>query len=284
MSWYQDRLSPVETLIYRGDRVKIGSFECAADHPCFPVSKALDNDVFVVPRRPVWIRRDDGDYRFVGPGAILLHRAGSKLERRRVSDSGERTYWFGVHPNVFVNTLQRYRLSTHEMGGALIPDPSLRYRFAVLLKQLEGDVDVSFVLEEQVLSLFSEICEIRAGTQTDRAGPRLGTASRQRKLVDYARAYLDEHLAESAGLETVARAAGTSLHHLCRVFRSQTGITMHAYRTRQRVGKAMERLLDGDTESLTELALELGFSSHSHLCQVFQKQVGMPPSALRAPV
>ena len=138
MSWDQDRLAPVETLLYRGNRVKVGSFECAADHACFPISEALDNDVFVVPRRPLWIRRDAGDYRFVAPGAVLLHRAGSTLQRRRVSDSGERTYWFGVHPEVFVNTLRRYQLSTREMGGALIPDLSLRYRLAVLLKQIEG--------------------------------------------------------------------------------------------------------------------------------------------------
>ncbi len=39
MSWNQDHLAPVETLLYRSDLVKVGTFECAADDPCFRVSE-----------------------------------------------------------------------------------------------------------------------------------------------------------------------------------------------------------------------------------------------------
>ena len=59
---------------------------------------------------------------------------------------------------------------------------------------------------------------------------------------------------------------------------------MHAYRTRQRLWHVLEQLLDGDTTPLTELAFDQGFSSHSHLSRVFQKQMGMPPSAIRPAV
>ena len=143
-----------------------------------------------------------------------------------------------MHPDVFVDALQRHELSTEAMGGALIADPQLRYR--------------------------------------------PDTATRQRRLVDRARAYLDAHLTESTGLEKVAQDTGTSLYHLCRVFREQTGLTMHAYRTRQRLGYVLDRLVDGRAASLTELALDTGFASHSHLSRVFQKQMGVPPSTIRA--
>ena len=282
MAWNNDHLSAVETLVFRSELVKVGRFVCAADHPCFPLSRCLDNDVFVVPTKPVWIRRNAGVYRFAEPGAVLMHRAGSMLERRRATDVGERTYWFGVHPDVFVDTLQRHGLPTEAMGGALIPDLGLRYRLALFFRQLGDGAADRQAIEEQVLALFFDICARRAGQPRHSRRGGAGTIDRQRRLVDRTRAYLDARLTETVGLETVADAAGTSLFHLCRVFRERTGLTMHAYRTRQRVGAAVDRLVSGGSADLTELALELGFSSHSHLSRVFQKQMGVPPSAIRS--
>ncbi len=282
MSWNHDHLAPVEALLYRSALVKVGTFVCDVEHPCFSLSEPLDNDVFVLPRKPLWIRRNEGEYHFVGPGSILMHRAGSTLERRRVSNSGERTYWFGVHPDVFVDALQRHDLSTEKMGGALIADPRLRYRLALFLKHIERHSPDRLAVEEEVLTLFFEICERRANQVNRSSVARLGTAARQRRLVGQARAYLDAHLSESIGLETVATEAGTSLYHLCRVFREQTGLTMHAYRTRQRLGYVLDQLVDGQGANLTELALDTGFASHSHLSRVFQKQMGVPPSTIRA--
>jgi len=282
MSWNHDNLAPVETLLFRSKLVKVGTFECAADDPCFRVSEPLDNDVFVLPRKPVWVRRDGDEYQFVEPGGILMHRAGSRLERRCALSSGERTYWFGVHPDTFVEALRRCDLSLEDMGGALIADLHFHHRLAVLLKQIECDQWDRLAIEEEVLSLFLGICERRAD-QIEKLIPARGlTAERQRRLVGRARAFLDAHLSETVGLEAVARDAGTSLYHLCRVFREQTGLTMHAYRTRQRLGHALDRLVGGTGANLTDLALDLGFSSHSHLSREFQKQMGVPPSAIRS--
>ena len=71
------------------------------------------------------------------------------------------------------------------------------------------------------------------------------------------------------------------LFHLCRTFREQTGLTLHAYRMRQRLGRAMDRIVDGEDCSLTDLALETGFCSHSHLSRAFRRQFGISPSSLR---
>ncbi len=284
MTWSEDHLEPVERLLFQSKLVKVGTFRCGADHPCFPVSESLDNDVFVLPQKSLWIRRDAGDYLFVEPGAILMHRAGSTLERRRTSDLGDQTCWFGVQPDVFVETLRRYELSTREMGGALIADLHIRYRLALLLNQLKRQPVDMLAIEEEVMTLFIEICERRANQVRNSSAARLGTAKRQRRIVDLARSYLDEHLTETVSLETVASAAGTSLYHLCRVFREQTGLTMHTYRMYQRLGHVLDRLVNGRAANLTELALDHGFSSHSHLSRVFQKQMGMSPSALRGKI
>ena len=281
MPWNHDHLAPVEALLFRSHLIKVGHFTCAVDDPSFPVSESLDNDVFVVPTMSLWVRRNDDDYLFVEPGAILMHRAGSTLARRGATDLGEHTYWFGVHPDVFVDVLQRHDLSTKEMGGALIADLKFHYRLALFLKQLQQKPQDAMAIEEEVLTLFYEICERRAKWVKKTSSSHLGTVARRRRLVDRARAFLDAHLVETVGLETVAEEAGTSLFHLCRVFREEMGMTMHAYRTRQRLGQALDRLVHGPAPNLTDLALDLGFSSHSHLSRAFQKQMGVPPSAIR---
>jgi AraC-like DNA-binding protein len=281
MSWNIDHLAPVETMLFQGGLIKVGSFVCAADHPCFPVSESLDNDVFVLPKMPLWLRRDDDEYRFVEPGSIVMHRAGQTLERRRSANHGERTYWFGIHPEQFRAALCHYNLPAHDMGGALIVEPKFRYRLAVLVQQLEaGGVD-PLAVEEEVLGLFFEICRIRAERLQSLREARTETVLRQRRLVDKARAVLDANLSDNVSLESVADAVGTSLYHLCRVFRGRTGLTMHAYRTRQRLWYVLDQLVTGDASNLSKLAVDQGFSSHSHLNRIFQKQMGLPPSLVR---
>jgi AraC family transcriptional regulator len=68
---------------------------------------------------------------------------------------------------------------------------------------------------------------------------------------------------------------------LCRAFRRFTGQTLTSYRHALRVQVAIERLRDRRTD-LTDLALELGYSSHSHFTNVFRRHVGITPSEVRA--
>lgn len=284
MPWNRDELAPVDKLLFRSGLVKVGCFQCEVDDPCFPVTESLDNDVFVIPRNPLWFRRGFGEYQFVESGSILLHRAGSRVERRRVKQFGDNAIWFGIHPDVFRETLQRFRLPTDEMGGSRIADPKQRYRLALLVDSIDrGDVSESDV-EEEVLSLFTDICSQRSGRERQPRSSRRVTSARRCKLADAARAYIEEHLNSEFGISTVAQATGTSVYHLCRVFKEQTGLTLHAYRTRLRLGCIVDRMVSGNVAGLSELAHEFGFSSHSHLCHVFQRQMGVPPSALIARV
>jgi AraC family transcriptional regulator len=110
--------------------------------------------------------------------------------------------------------------------------------------------------------------------------PRVPVA-RRRRLTEAARACIDAHLTENIGVADNTGEVGSSLFHPCRTFRKQTGLTLQAYRMRQRLGPAMDRIVAGDTCSLTDRALETGLSSHSHLSRAFRQQPGISPSSLR---
>jgi AraC family transcriptional regulator len=78
----------------------------------------------------------------------------------------------------------------------------------------------------------------------------------------------------------IARAVHCSPFHLARLFRASVGSSIHQYHLRLRLALALERLLDRPA-SLTELALDLGFASHSHFTTAFQLAFGLSPSCFR---
>jgi AraC-like DNA-binding protein len=81
-------------------------------------------------------------------------------------------------------------------------------------------------------------------------------------------------------LPDLARALGTSESHLAHVFREETGSPVHHHLLHLRLAVALERLAAGEMR-LSALALDLGFSSHSHFTAAFRKWLGLTPAAAR---
>jgi len=88
---------------------------------------------------------------------------------------------------------------------------------------------------------------------------------------------LDEGFAETPSLAELAGIGGVHPTHLARHFRRHYRLTIGEYLRQRRVDAAMELLSEKEL-SLTEIALESGFSSHGHLCTVFKRLTGMTPS------
>ena len=81
-------------------------------------------------------------------------------------------------------------------------------------------------------------------------------------------------------LSVLADSVSMSPFHLTRIFHQQVGTPLHQYHLRVRIAGAINSLLDTNTE-LTQIALEYGFSSHSHFTSVFHKMIGMTPDEFR---
>jgi AraC-like DNA-binding protein len=84
---------------------------------------------------------------------------------------------------------------------------------------------------------------------------------------------------ERVTLESLASSLDVSPFRLCRAFRAASGTTLHRHLTDLRLAVAIERLPEY-RERLTALALDLGFSSHSHFTQAFREYYGCAPAEL----
>jgi YesN/AraC family two-component response regulator len=93
-------------------------------------------------------------------------------------------------------------------------------------------------------------------------------------------AYVETRLHTHVSLDQVAREAGMSKFHFCRVFKSELGLTFREFLARRRIARAVELLRDPD-RSLTDIYIEVGFKDMSHFSRVFRKLVGQSPSRFR---
>lgn len=82
-------------------------------------------------------------------------------------------------------------------------------------------------------------------------------------------------------VDALAAELGVSVFVLCRGFRRSTGTTVHAWLDRIRAARAADAIAAGATD-LGALALDLGFSHHSHLTSRMRHVFGCTPTGLRA--
>jgi len=145
---------------------------------------------------------------------------------------------------------------------------SLGVRFLHWAQQAPDDL----VAEEAVVAL------LRAALQDDRPRPtRVGPTTRW--LIRQAKEFLASELSTDISLSDVGQAVGASPAYLTDVFRREEGVALHQYLTHLRLARALAELPHAD--DLTVLALDLGFSSHSHFSAVFRRVFGLTPSRFR---
>jgi AraC-like DNA-binding protein len=84
---------------------------------------------------------------------------------------------------------------------------------------------------------------------------------------------------DAPSIEAVARVVAISSSHFTRQFAALFGATPHQLRLRARLERAKGLLAAG--RSVTEVCLEVGFSSLGSFSELFRRRVGTPPSAYR---
>ena len=100
-------------------------------------------------------------------------------------------------------------------------------------------------------------------------------------LVLKAREYIEKHKTEELSLADVAKAAGASVFHFCKVFHKATGVTFTDYVARVRVEDARTRLLNPNLR-ISEIAYDVGFQSLTQFNRTFRRVFGQSPTKFRA--
>lgn len=90
-----------------------------------------------------------------------------------------------------------------------------------------------------------------------------------------AKEYLAADLGAKADLQQLAAELELSPYYFIRLFKRHTGLSPHAWRLQKRLNRAKQLILQGQT--LSDVALTLGFTDQSHFSHSFYRSVGATP-------
>lgn len=127
------------------------------------------------------------------------------------------------------------------------------------------------VLAKGIFSTSETLDHVTATLSRRRRG-----GSETQRVVMRAMGFIHEHYANPISRADIAEFAGLSERHLTRCFRQEVGLTPMTYLNRYRVRQARVMLESGKT-NITEIALDVGFSTSGYFTRVFRDEVGMSP-------
>jgi len=258
MDWSED---PGVHPLWLGPGIFVGEWHClgevrtwAAEEP-----KYLEMEL---PLAGVHLRSVQGRRWVVDPSRVLVHAAGQGYLVASPSPNPKASTILRVQAEL----LDELRLPAQTTTFPL--DASMALTHA----RLRAQRDV-LGAEELALQLVANLLGQAAGLEPSPLRP-----AGWRRLASRLEEALATYFQEPLTLATLAKLCGTSPYHAARVFRAVTGSTLHGRLNQLRLRSALYQIRSGDGR-LSALALELGFSSHSHFTLAFRKEYGCAPTA-----
>jgi AraC family transcriptional regulator len=267
--------------------VAVSGYCCRAAHGGPAAEEESDANHIVLLRRGAFCKHFGRRAIAADVNQAVFFAKGSTYRVSHPADCGDRGTVFAPAPRVLADVARTFDPDAVERPERPFPfvtgpcEPGLFWRHREFLRGLEsGDVEPLWA-DESALGLVADALGAafaRHGLPRQRR--RAGTDADHAARVEAAKTYLAGRLGERITLDDVTRAVHASPFHIARVFQQRTGQPLHRYLTRLRLRAALERLAGG-ADDITTLALELGFSSHSHFTGAFRREFGHTPSGVR---
>lgn len=288
--------------------IALAEFHCAPDDVAWRQANDVGGGHHVVfPGTSVVIARPEHGPLVADPTVTVLYNPHERFRRRLVDPRGDHCLLLLVHPELLGVVAAEQATARRPMvvaaaAGASGRSPDAHVRFSTTHRRVSPTCYLlvrllhrhaldprhldPLVLQEGLVQAAREALlpvVTPVGTSARRAAPqprRGATRVQHHAVAAAALEVLAARVGQRLSLADLADEVGASPYHLHRLFRAQTGQTVHAHREQLRVRVALQRVLDGE-DDLARLAADLGYASHSHLTDRFRRTFGVTPSHAR---
>ena len=206
------------------------------------------------------------------PGGIILINPG-------VVHTGEAVDKDGFELRSIYPTISHMKMAMYELTGRIralpffstvrVNHPWATKIILALHQSLSEDTDG---LESESRFIWTLAQLIKQHADISSIEQKLGN---EKTAIQKARHYIDDHFAEGVSLSALAQHVSLSPYYLIRAFCAEVGMPPYAYLESVRI-QYTQRLIATD-KSLAEIAVEVGFSSQSHMTRSFKKIIGVTP-------
>jgi AraC-like DNA-binding protein len=267
----------------------VGEVRCPPTHPMFKRGGGPQRCPYIDFMRSSVIRATDDH-----PAAVLtsncanFQNVGSTYQRQILDPRGDFNDWIAVSPS-FLAELCGDRASSSRAADGIFFDKALApitpFQFMAqrhIHETLTKNVDLSDLAFDEYLARLVQSVITNADRywqkQTKRKSSARPVCERHRRdVVEAVKQRLAKEYWINHSLTDLARSAHCSISKLVRIFRAETGLSLHAYQQHVRI-RASLQLLKETSCDLSDTAVQLGFANHSHFTTVFRRHFGITPS------
>ena len=162
----------------------------------------------------------------------------------------------------------------------ITPDDEQQERLAAALEDYEAamrdeELGAEAIRDTQMVKLLVLINRIYASGST---APDRAEATRDPKIAAVL-SYINENLGRELSVDELAEQAYLSRYHFMRLFKAQTGSTVHAYVRQKRLLHAARLIREG--ASVGKAAADSGFGDYSAFHRAFRESFGISPGSLK---
>ena len=275
--------------LYESPLISVHDYRCTLEQGGPAAEEESGKDNIVLMRHGAFCKHFEGRSVTANVNQAAFFSKGSTYRVSHPTDCGDRGTVFAVTSRVLRDIVRELDPSVDEHPDDIFPfltgpctaDVFWRHRELVMRLEQAGPLEHLWA-DVTALQIVADVLESAfAGYGSPTSRPRRkDTAADHAARTEAAKTYLASRLGEPVTLEDVAAAGNASPFNFARIFQQQAGVPVHRYLTMLRLRASLERLAEG-AEDITGLALDLGFSSHSHFTDVFRREFGSTPSEIR---
>jgi AraC family transcriptional regulator len=273
------------TTAFRSDSVVVTDFQCDGCDTTRPVEECAFAHELSITRKGAWLRRSAQGEHLADATRVMFFNDGVHYEVAHPVGGGDHCTVISYAPATLDDVATELGIPLDvESSPFTAPWSAASVQLQLLVRQLDvtlrPDAADALACEDLCLQILANA--LRTATSEDRARRRIDRACgmRHQTLARDALIEMARRFREPLHLADLALALGCSPFHLARVFKEQTGESIHQRVMELRLTAALEQIANS-AEPVGSIAHELGFSDHAHLSAAFARRYRISPSKLR---
>lgn len=271
-------------LYFRGSMVWIGRFECHHTHAQFDGEHLYQGHHMVIfPRTQLELTILGRAKLISSPNLAVFYNNGMVYKRGYLTEQGDRNDNFQFRQTLLTEILATYdpdvRCREHpfKFTHTFVSRENFVRQRRLAAAALQHNQPDSLWVDEMGIELLEALVADSFHQRGIRPKLKQTTDKTHRQLAFEAQRLLATRYDEHLTLKTISTELYVSPYHLSRVFRQQTGSTLHNFLAQLRLRIARDRISDY-ANNITRLALDVGYATHSHFTEAFHRNFGYPPS------